>query len=67
MKRIDTMEQWEILAAAMREKGYKLWQMQYSWDNKEGFHARFWKPEKSDVEVVTFDKAVQDAIVRFNG
>lgn len=66
MKRIDSIEKWNILSAAMKEKGYRLWQMQYGWDMPEGFHAWFAKDGKNDVEVVTFDESVQKAIIDFN-
>lgn len=54
----------EFIAAA-HEKGYTLWQMQYSCDNSAGFHARFMNGEKN-IEVVTFDEQVQKALVQFN-
>lgn len=53
MKKIELIEQWNILAAALKEKGWRLWQMQYRWNEPEGFHAWFMKEGKSDVEVVT--------------
>lgn len=49
----------------MRERNYRLWQMQYGYDTQEGFHAWFNKSGKSDVEVVTFNKKVQDAIIKY--
>lgn len=66
MKKIETMEKWNILAAALHEKGYRLWQMQYSWDDKEGFHGWFLHAEKLDVEVITHNGDVERAIVAFN-
>jgi|GEM_PF-907152 len=66
MKKIDTMEKWNILAGAMIEKGYRLWQMQYDCDLPEGFHAWFCKENKHDVEIVTFNKDVKHAILNYN-
>ncbi len=66
MKVIDTLEKWNILAYAMKEKGYRLWQMQYSWDSPEGFHAWFSHPIKQNVEVVTKNIEVEKAIVKYN-
>ena len=66
MKVISTIEQWQILKAAMKEKGYTLWQMQYSAEDKQGFHAWFYKTGKKDVEVVTHNADVQECIIRYN-
>lgn len=65
VKHIDSAEKWNILSDAMREKGYKLWQMQYCYNYPEGFHAWFWKAGKEEVEVVTFNKDVQRLIIGF--
>lgn len=66
MKIIESIEHWNILAAAMRDKGYTLWQMQYNHVHHEGFHAWFYKSGKDDVEVVTHNRAVEMAIVNYN-
>lgn len=66
MKVINTLEQWQILKTAMKEKGYALWQMQYDVLDKKGFHAWFSKSGKKDVEVVTHNADVQECIVRYN-
>lgn len=66
MKKIDNIEQWNILCAALKEKGWRLWQMQYRWNEPEGFHAWFWKEGKKDVEVVTYSEEVQEEILRYN-
>lgn len=63
MKKIDTLEQWAILSAALKEKGYRLWRFQYNWDLIEGFHAWYWKRGKNEVEVVTYNEQVQEEIV----
>ena len=66
MRRIDTIEQWNTLAARLREKNYRFWQSQFDWDDPEGFHAWFFKAGKNDYPVVTFKKEVQTAIIDFN-
>jgi hypothetical protein len=69
-KIIDSMEKWNILSAALREKGYSLWQMQYRWSHPEGFHAWFWRVDSNgkmlQVEVITFDQEIQNAILEFD-
>jgi hypothetical protein len=65
MKRIDTLEQWETVAAAIREKGHRLWQWQYRYDHPEGFHTWVWA-EGKNVEFITYSKQVQDAMISFN-
>lgn len=65
MKKIETIEQWNILCAALKGKGWRLWQMQYRWNDENGFHAWFWKADKADVEVVTYNEEVQKAIERY--
>ena len=62
VRAIETMEQWQILKAALIEKGYKLWQTQYGYDSPEGYHARFSKNDKQ-VEVATHNKDIQNDIV----
>jgi hypothetical protein len=66
MKSIETVEQWEILKKTLKEKGYRLWQMQYSYDEPQGFHAWFWKSGRSDVKVVTHNKDIQNDIICYN-
>lgn len=66
MKRIETIEQWNPLAAALKEKGYRLWQLQYGWQYPEGFHAWFTKDGSLDFEVITHAEQVQKAIIKYN-
>jgi hypothetical protein len=69
MKKIDTIEQWNILAAAMHKQEWQLWQWQYGWNHAEGFHAWFMRhgrDVKDSVEVETHNKNVQMAIVEYN-
>lgn len=67
MMEIKSLDQWRSLAALLHKHGYRLWQMQYSFQDPEGFHAWFSKSGRPDVEIVTRDPDVQRAIVRFNG
>ena len=63
VRSIETIEQWQILKAALIEKGYKVWQMQFSYDMPEGFHAWFWKDGSQQVEVATHNLNIQKDIV----
>jgi hypothetical protein len=56
---IESIDQFNILAARLREKGYKPWQ--YQDDN--GFRAWFAKAGKTDIEVVTNSEDVRKAIM----
>ncbi len=64
-KIIKSIDDWNILKKALYEKGYRRWQWQHNWNDTEGFHAWFWKQNREDVEVITFLKAVQDAIIDY--
>lgn len=61
-KRIEHMDKWLILKQAIKEKGYVLWQMQYSWDNPEGFIAGLMKDDKR-LEIVTHSKEIEGDII----
>lgn len=67
MKLIESMDQWSALSAELSKRGYYLWQMQYDIHHPEGFHARFARAGRPDVEIVTRDEKVCSAIVRYNG
>jgi hypothetical protein len=56
---VESIEQFNILAARLQEKGYKPWQ--YQDDN--GFRTWFAKAGKDDIEVVTHSEAVRKAIM----
>lgn len=64
MKYIDTIEKWNILSAAMQEKGYRIYQTQHDYYDLEGFHAWFFDGKK-DVEVYTYNQEVQKAIIAY--
>jgi hypothetical protein len=63
MKKIETIEQWNILAEALHKQGYSPFQAQYYWDHPEGFHAWFIKDKT--VEVVTHNEDVERGIVGY--
>ncbi len=65
MKEINSMEQWNKLAARLAENGWTLYQWQYNTNDPEGFHARFWKADKPCYEVMTRDEDVYEAIIKF--
>ena len=60
---VESFDKWEVLKAELKQKVFKLWQMQFSYDAPEGFHAWFLKEGKPQVEVVTHNKAIQKDIV----
>lgn len=67
MKKVETIDQWETLDIALREKGYRLWQLQYRWNLPAGFHAWFTKEGiKDDFEVITYVEQVQRVIIKYN-
>lgn len=59
----ETLEQWNVLKGALKEKGYALWQTQYSTDYPEGYHAWFMK-DGNNIEVVTHSEEVQNDIIK---
>ena len=66
--RIDTMDKWAEVSEKLRARNYRLFQMQYGINEPQGFIASFYCPANDpDVEIVTFDAGVCNAIVRYNG
>lgn len=61
---VRSMDEWLTLKAALSEKGYALFQTQYSAKLVEGYHAWFITPA-SRVEVITHNIEVQQAIVKY--
>jgi hypothetical protein len=61
---IQNREEWQILKAALAEKGYTLFQLQYDAKEAEGFRAWFVTSERR-VEIITHDSDVQKAIVKY--
>lgn len=64
---IESMDKCNRFLAKFRANGWSLWQTQYIWSEPEGYHAWFMKAGEDDIELVTHNEAVQDAIVAFNG
>lgn len=62
---INSIEKWDKAAARLSEKGYTMWQSQFAVDHADGYHAWFISTGLPEVEIVTFDKAVHDAILRY--
>jgi hypothetical protein len=63
---VNTMEKCTRFLDKFRSNGWKVWQMQFRWnDEKEGFHAWFMKAGEQDIEIVTYNEEVEKAIVRY--
>jgi hypothetical protein len=64
---IESIEHWNQACKYLKENNYKVWQSQYSWKQKEGFHAWFGSREdKEQIEIVTHNRDVEKEIVMFN-
>jgi hypothetical protein len=63
---INDMEKCNRFLDKLRANGWKLWQTQYQWDKPEGYHSWFWKTGEKDIELVTYNEEVQNAIVTFS-
>lgn len=57
---IESIEQFNILAARLQECGYKPWQYQ----DLDGFHTWFAKAGKADIEVITHNEEIRKAIMK---
>ncbi len=64
--KIETIDRCNKFLDGCRKRGYKFWRMQYRWSAPEGFHAWFMLAGEPDIEVVTHNKQVQDALVAYN-
>lgn len=63
---IETMEKCNKFLEECRLRGYRVWQMQYRWNEPEGFHAWFHQAgNPDDIEIVTHNEQIQKAIVKF--
>lgn len=60
-KHIETLSKWLVLKQMIKDKGYTLWQMQYDWDNPDGYHVGYMNGDKR-LEVITHCKDVADDI-----
>lgn len=65
MESIESFEQWAMLAVVLTDHGYHLRQAQYDTQYPEGFYVWFRKFGKPDIEVVTHNDTVHDAIIKF--
>jgi len=63
--RIDTLERWADAVEYFRNNEYSLFQFGHDVDTPEGFHAIYWQPEGPDIEVITYNQDVCDAIFEF--
>lgn len=64
-RNIETIEEWNALLPLLVDAGYKPWQYQYHVDLPEGYHVRFWAPDRGDIVVITHSPEVYDAIEVF--
>lgn len=60
-KQIEQMESWLALKQRIIERGYKLWQTQYSWDQPEGYIVGFYKDDRR-LEIVTHSREIAEDI-----
>jgi hypothetical protein len=63
---VETMEKCNRFLDKLRANDWSLWQTQYKWDSAEGCHAWFWHTGQKDIELVTHNEDVQNAIVKFS-
>lgn len=61
-KRFEDIDKWFVMKQALIEKGYKLWQTQYDWNDPEGFIAGFMCGDKR-IEIVTHSEAIERDII----
>ena len=64
-KRIKTLDRWIELEENLLHHCYRLWQFQYDVQHPEGFHAWFSATGKQDVEVITYNQEVLNAIIGY--
>jgi hypothetical protein len=60
---VNSIEQWNNYADRLTKAGYKLYITQYRVGDPEGLHCTFWAKDKPDVEFVTHNKAVSEAML----
>ena len=65
MKAVGSLAQWEELFVNLTTNKYRIWQTQYDTKSPEGFHTWFYSTGKPELEVVTHNEAVHDAIVNY--
>ena len=64
--KISTLANYRKWEQWFRDNDYAPWQYQYGWDSPEGLHAWFAKAGEKDIEIVTHDEEVREAIMKFN-
>ncbi len=62
---IESLEKWNRVAEKLRYYDYQLWQWQYDVDAPEGFYARFIASGWPEIEIVTHDENVYNAIMQY--
>jgi hypothetical protein len=65
MNVIESLDQWKAFSAKLSSERYRLWQTQFDTRSPEGFHAWFSASRQADIEVVTHNDDVHDAIVKY--
>lgn len=63
--KISTLTNYKKWEQWFHKNGYQPWQYQYRWDAPEGYHVWFAKAGQEDVEIVTYSRAVHEAIMKF--
>ncbi|PKM72834.1 MAG: hypothetical protein CVU91_07345 [Firmicutes bacterium HGW-Firmicutes-16] len=62
---IESLDDWREYADILHRMGYDIFQLQFDIKSPEGFHARFILAGCPDVEFVTRNEAVHDAILKY--
>lgn len=65
MPKIESLDDWKEYAEILQRMGYSVFQLQFDTKSKEGFRAVFILSGCPDVEIVTHNEAVHDAIVKY--
>lgn len=63
--KVESIDKCNRFLSKFRASGWNLWQMQFRWNDLEGFHAWFMKAGEEDIELVTRNEEVQKAIVKY--
>jgi len=61
---VKSIEQWNNFADRLTKAGYKLYITQYRVDDPEGLHCIFWAPGKPDVEFITHNDVIAEAMLK---
>lgn len=65
MKQIDTLDQWYSFADMLSAAGYRLSSSQGDDKSPEGFLARFLASGRPDLEILTHDADVYNAMLKY--